>query len=904
MSGQNVTIKVGSDVKEATDGINKVAKQINSLANTIKKSSPVATLGNIGSAVTGLGTAFKAVTGAVKAAAACVSDLSETYKVQARAEKQLETAAKNNPYLNSTSVTSLKNYASQLQSISTYGDEQLLPMMAELAAAGRNEEQIMDIMAASIDVAASGTMSLDSAVKALNGTYQGNVGALGEQISGVKSLTREQLKNGDAVKLVAEQYKGMAEETSKATGSTEQLKNAWGDFKEHLGDGLETALAPLRRGITGIITDINNAISRSKEALRLARIDEEVGSGNAGADLDAAALRESAERLEEKYHEQVKDQKQVLAQLREVENLTTDQIKDLIQKAGDPDAEGATLLQSHFMAEVRLTKEALDKANTARKAARSRESEERREKAMAEAAARQAEMEAEISAANAAIEKVRRTIEIDREAGKEVSSGEEAQRMYDGILSAYRSMLESDTDYRELENQEGAKAIFALLEEWKEKLPESKSTDKSTDKSKKTDWVKEAQKMLAEAEKKLAGDQSLGVEYSEQERLRVIYDALFKGLSGILGNTDLIDRQTLTSRDGSVNELLDKFRQAGGRLAAAEARASADEMNRQLSQMLSEAYGETEIPLSKQLEKQKEEILSFASRTAEEMGKVYGESSEQQLQVRNDAVAAMVELDHRITEAEKAESRERLENALSEWQEKAGIVQDFTDRSAQLINYLADLSIKAADAEKANRMADLEEQYEQGIISETEYADKQKQINRETAQEKYKAELWQWGSNMAQMAVSGAQAVLSALSTQPIWAGIAMAGLVGAMTAAQIGVAMANKPKAPSFEHGGIVPGSSWTGDKVQANVNSGEMILTRSQQADLWKRLQGGQSGWGEVAVNNYIGERASIKTRREQNALTIEVLDAHINSTMAGGGYDAGFAGHENSRQGVRII
>ena len=901
MSGQNVTIKVGSDVKEATAGINKVAKQINSLANTIKKSSPVATLGNIGSAVIGLGTAFKAVTGAVKAAAACVSDLSETYKVQARAETQLETAAKNNPYLNSTSVTSLKNYASQLQSISTYGDEQLLPMMAELAAAGRNEEQIMDIMTASIDVAASGTMSLDSAVKALNGTYQGNMGALGEQISGVKSLTQEQLKNGDAVKLVAEQYKGMAEETSKAIGSTEQLKNAWGDFKEHLGDGLETALAPLRRGITGIITDINNAISRAKEARRLARIDEEVGSGNAGADLDAAALKKSAERLEEKYQEQVKYQEQTAEQLMEDEKLTADQIKDLIQKAGEnSDAEGATFLQSQFMAQVRLTKEALDKAITARQSARSRESEERRGKAMADAAARQAEMEAEISAANAAIEKVRRTIELDREAGKTVSSGEEAQRMYDGILSAYRSMLESDTDYRELENQEGAKAIFALLEEWKEKLPESKSTDKSE----KTDWVKEAQKMLAEAEKKLAGDQSLGVEYSEQERLRVIYDALFKGLSGILGNTDLIDRQTLTSRDGSVNELLDKFRQAGGRLAAAEARASADEMNRQLSQMLSEAYGETEIPLSKQLEKQKEEILSFASRTAEEMGKVYGESSEQQLQVRNDAVAAMVELDHRITEAEKAESRERLENALSEWQEKAGIVQDFTDRSAQLINYLADLSIKAADAEKANRMADLEEQYEQGIISESEYADKQKQINRETAQEKYKAELWQWGSNMAQMAVSGAQAVLSALSTQPIWAGIAMAGLVGTMTAAQIGVARANKPKAPSFEHGGIVPGRSWTGDKVQANVNSGEMILTRSQQADLWKRLQGGQSGWGEVAVNNYIGERASIKTRREQNALTIEVLDAHINSTMAGGGYDAGFAGHENSRQGVRII
>ena len=40
---------------------------------------------------------------------------------------------------------------------------------------------------------------------------------------------------------------------------------------------------------------------------------------------------------------------------------------------------------------------------------------------------------------------------------------------------------------------------------------------------------------------------------------------------------------------------------------------------------------------------------------------------------------------------------------------------------------------------------------------------------------------------------------------------------------------------AGSFASGGIVPGTSYTGDRLFARVNSGEMILNRSQQAALY---------------------------------------------------------------------
>lgn len=45
----------------------------------------------------------------------------------------------------------------------------------------------------------------------------------------------------------------------------------------------------------------------------------------------------------------------------------------------------------------------------------------------------------------------------------------------------------------------------------------------------------------------------------------------------------------------------------------------------------------------------------------------------------------------------------------------------------------------------------------------------------------------------------------------------------------------------PGFKDGGIVPGNSFSGDNVLARVNSGELILNRSQQANLYKMAQGG---------------------------------------------------------------
>lgn len=254
MAKNNATIKITSETKEAESGIKKITGELNKLS----KNPALKGLNNLNGAMGAVTKTFKSVTGTIKATVSAMNELSDAADKQIKAETLLETAAKNNPFMDDYAVKKLKNYANELSNISTYGDEELLPFMAQLTASGRTMAESQDIMSAAVNLASSGTMSLDSAVKNLNKTYSGMKGELGESIPEIKNLTTEQLKNGDAVTIIARQYDGMAINTTKATGANKQLANALGDLKEHAGKVVKFFFDPIKRGLTSLITGVNN----------------------------------------------------------------------------------------------------------------------------------------------------------------------------------------------------------------------------------------------------------------------------------------------------------------------------------------------------------------------------------------------------------------------------------------------------------------------------------------------------------------------------------------------------------------------------------------------------------------------------------------------------------------------
>ena len=95
----------------------------------------------------------------------------------------------------------------------------------------------------------------------------------------------------------------------------------------------------------------------------------------------------------------------------------------------------------------------------------------------------------------------------------------------------------------------------------------------------------------------------------------------------------------------------------------------------------------------------------------------------------------------------------------------------------------------------------------------------------------------------AEAVEAGVAATAKAVSTSKHWIeAIAAIAALGATVAGALSAA-----KSQKFAQGGIVGGNSFTGDRMTAQVNSGEMILNKTQQANLFRLANAGATG-GQV--------------------------------------------------------
>ena len=104
-------------------------------------------------------------------------------------------------------------------------------------AMGLTEKQIEDVLKASTDLAASGVMPLDQAVKALSRSYSGNLEELKRMNPELANLTKEQLAQGEAVRIIGQEYKGMADAMANTfEGRDTQWKNSFSDLQAEVGE--------------------------------------------------------------------------------------------------------------------------------------------------------------------------------------------------------------------------------------------------------------------------------------------------------------------------------------------------------------------------------------------------------------------------------------------------------------------------------------------------------------------------------------------------------------------------------------------------------------------------------------------------------------------------------------------
>lgn len=840
-----VSIGTEIDTSGAEKGIKGLSNKLKKLAdNKISKG-----LANIGAAVSGVGVAFSGVTKAVNSVASGIKAVNDAYRVQIGAETQLQTASQNNPYLDGKSVKNLKAYASQLQSVSTFGDEELLPFMAQLASSGRTEQEIMDIMAASINVAASGTMSLESAVRNLNKTYGGLSGELGESIPQIKNLTTEQLKNGEAVKVIAGQYKGMAESVAQSTGSSQRLANTWGDFKEALGRNFAPAVDNVKNSAQTLLTNVVDAMNKSVETKQ-------------------AIIEAQAEGVE-------------LAKILDGKN----------------GGSGKTVAEA--------AKEEKEAKENAKKAAK--EAKRAAEQAAKEAAASIQSIFAE-SAGQALLNSGKfSATEIERKA-KEISE------FFDSMT--YNYMPQDQLNEQRISD---IASLYDMTREDAEKLAYYSGIIKANETGRYDAIVEETK---AKKEQLALEDEAQKSEAEKAQELAKRNEYRAKIDKAILEETENIRREELAS-----TVQIDEKTKAQRKYAAAVAvvfdmlkdpvftgMSFEDAVGKRLKtiQELGKAASEVE-DTTKEAERSAEDVKSQYSESAQHEAKKAALEADLALlnaELDKEKITAeeKVKIDKEWAEAHKAilkeiddANNESLEKQREKISEVAGDIasvmqqtQDIVDRACEMMsdNISTQADLETAEAEK---------KYASGEMNEEEYYDRLNEIQKKAAQDEYKVKMAQWTMSVATATANIAEGVTKALAQgYPI--GIINGALIGVSGAVQLASLAQSKPTPPKFATGGIVPGTSYSGDKVPILANSGEGIFTKGQMKALG--LMAGRGQGMDITINNSQSDRVStVAQQKNDYSVVIDILDKHINEGFINGSYDGGIAGM-NTRQAGTVI
>ena len=948
MGNKEITLKIKGDSKSAQTAFDKASAKAKDFAGKLD-SNPVSKMTkSVGQLTAGFG----AYAAAAKAVVGTINDLTEAYEKQAKAEIQLEVASKNNPYLSASSVDRLKDYASHLQSIGTVGDEDLMPVMAKLAAAGRTEAEIQDIMSAALDMSAGGMISLESAADGLSKTLDGQAGTLGKMIPSVKTLTTEQLKNGDAIRQAADAYAGMSEEVAKATGSTQQLKNAWGDFKENLGEGFSKIITPIKNMFTGLITAANTSVAEIKKTFNQIKTIQDYRDGTLTAEkLDSQTLADlnkrdksdlvMAKHALEQYKNMILDEAGYGNRL-PVLDLKVDGL-DLGQLVGEIIAEitqsttkynGSQLgdLRRAYRAaknpsdDIKTLMELLsnfEEAYNAEKKSRIDLINARTREEQAVKTAQQKDWSKEVLEAKTKAEKsikdAKTLAELEYSKGKTSLQGMN-DSIYNAIWSAYKTMIVGSTDPGKMQTTTEAKAIYAMMDQYADRFEKdvkytaNRSAAKEEAPKELSDWITDIVNEVVrarekqDAEAKLSG-KSLSTQDKQDARADAAYSAIVKVLSdknfmaeqGDAGKDQLLSDETIRGYldDIAKSTQWKEFTEGKQDLASAmkefwnEAGQHSIEELESAENLIRDSYEKVKS-VHVLTEREQKEFNDKMKELDDELHSA--DTPEKVADVENRILALQTQY-HQLSiseEEEYAETMNRLRDELAkaESQRLKDLVAERVSMGDQLVQGLGDSARQAGDMTKEyfenSRQADIAEQqklYEDGAISYEEYCDRVNKIDREAAQAQYRIAMAQWVIELAQATSNIALGVTKAIAEGGTM-GIINGALVSAAGAVSIASIIANKPRPPSFETGGIVPGTSYTGDRVGVRVNSGEGIFTRDQMKAMGIMARTGtrQAPTQNVIVNNNAGRYAEASAEVDQNTVRVTVAEIMHSELRAG--------------------
>lgn len=205
-------------------------------------------------AVLGAGLSAGAVIAGGKAA---LSAYNEQEKAIEKLRQALEAAGEEG----ASSLGSITSWASELQQVTTQGDEATIALAGYISTVGElSGDALMNATQATLGLAAATGQGEKIMGRAYLNALQGNFSMLERYAPALRAATTEQEKMAIVQGLVSRGLGQMQAEAETTSGRMQQMKNAWGDTLEFIGGAIAPVAANVAQQVTAFLQSNGQAI--------------------------------------------------------------------------------------------------------------------------------------------------------------------------------------------------------------------------------------------------------------------------------------------------------------------------------------------------------------------------------------------------------------------------------------------------------------------------------------------------------------------------------------------------------------------------------------------------------------------------------------------------------------------
>lgn len=213
------------------------------VTDVIKKVADYLGKDGLGQSITAVATSFLAMKAAVEVVAGALESvnavIAEGVNGAAEAElvnKRLAMSMAAVGQYTQESYLAINDWSDALEASTGVTAEETKSLVSLGIQMGMTAEQARIAAQASLDLAAATGISTDGAFRQLSITLSGTAGKMEKMIPELGSLTEAQLRNGDAITLIAAKYDGFSKGSANTyIGAQKRIDNSIGDVKEAFG---------------------------------------------------------------------------------------------------------------------------------------------------------------------------------------------------------------------------------------------------------------------------------------------------------------------------------------------------------------------------------------------------------------------------------------------------------------------------------------------------------------------------------------------------------------------------------------------------------------------------------------------------------------------------------------------